>query len=181
MPLSYWKASPDFPGIDGALFLFDEQDVYAIQMTISSTHRGPQPGLNKLHQRVLFIRNKFEQSETMATEYFNKLFIVTSGNGRSSSQSQINSDVTSSAYRAARTTSTPYATSRRLKETKRNIVEQSLECGESDKTESQVGRRTLPEDQEEFILFIYLFCGWGMTSYSYGECTSLENKKNSDN
>lgn len=80
LPPFYWRAPPDFEGIDGALF--DEQDnVYAIQTTISATHRSPRPGLNKLrrllkdegtkkkHWRVLFIGNKLEHSEVVSGRF----------------------------------------------------------------------------------------------------------------
>lgn len=91
-PPFYWRAPPDFEGIDGALF--DEEDnLYAIQMTIALKHRSPQPGLNKLrgmltneiaknkHWRVLFIGNELKQSEVVSTEFIGKLHLEASGDG----------------------------------------------------------------------------------------------------
>lgn len=82
-PPFYWRAPPDFPGIDRALF--DEDDtVYAIQITISSSHKSPDSGLERLRHllgkekakkcdfRVLFIGNDLEQSKVVSKEYFDK-------------------------------------------------------------------------------------------------------------
>ncbi|KAG6377449.1 hypothetical protein JVT61DRAFT_15254 [Boletus reticuloceps] len=82
-PPFHWKAPPDFEGIDGALF--DEQDnIYAIQITVASRHVSPRPGLDKLRRlldedaknkkwMVLFIGNRLEQSEIASGKYSDNL------------------------------------------------------------------------------------------------------------
>ncbi|KAF8552079.1 hypothetical protein OG21DRAFT_1486476 [Imleria badia] len=91
-PPFYWRAPPDFEGIDGALF--DAQEiVYAIQTTISSKHGSPQPGMIKLRHllkdesakkkkwRVLFIGNKLEQSEAVSKKFIDEVYMDTDGDG----------------------------------------------------------------------------------------------------
>ncbi|KAF8438088.1 hypothetical protein L210DRAFT_2305345 [Boletus edulis BED1] len=89
-PPFYWKAPPDFEGIDGALF--DEQDnIYAIQITVASKHASPLPGLDKLRRllrdedakkkkwMVLFIGHRLEQSEIASRKYSDNLQLEVGG------------------------------------------------------------------------------------------------------
>lgn len=90
-PPFYWRAPPHFPGIDSALF--DGKYVYVIQITISSSHRDPQPGLDelrgrlgedrakKLQWRILFIGNKPGQSEIVSKKHFDQQHKDADGDG----------------------------------------------------------------------------------------------------
>ncbi|KAF8137496.1 hypothetical protein EV363DRAFT_1395034 [Boletus edulis] len=71
-PPFYWKAPPDFEGIDGALF--DEQDnIYAIQITVAYCRLLRDEDAKKKKWMVLFIGHRLEQSETVSGKYSDNL------------------------------------------------------------------------------------------------------------
>ncbi|KAF8133185.1 hypothetical protein EV363DRAFT_1325384, partial [Boletus edulis] len=48
--LYYWPASTGYPGIDGALIC--DNAIFAFQITLSSTHTSPEPGVRKLRAQL---------------------------------------------------------------------------------------------------------------------------------
>ncbi|KAN0077949.1 hypothetical protein V8E55_010006 [Tylopilus felleus] len=81
VPPYYWVAPMNFPGIDGALIL--PEAICGFQVTISSSHRSPEDGMNKLRahlradlknlpRRVVFIGNQADAIKSVAQQWVNK-------------------------------------------------------------------------------------------------------------
>ena len=81
VPQYYWVAPMNFPGIDGALIL--PEAICGFQVTISSSHRSPEDGMNKLRahlradlknlpRRVVFIGNQADAIKSVAQQWVNK-------------------------------------------------------------------------------------------------------------
>ncbi|KAF8132280.1 hypothetical protein EV363DRAFT_1295804 [Boletus edulis] len=81
----YWPASTGYPGIDGALIC--DNAIFAFQITLSSTHPSPEPGVRKLRAQlpanlkrlpwhVVFVGNLESSSEAVAQQWIDKVFLT---------------------------------------------------------------------------------------------------------